>query len=894
MRQITNKYIIFLSVCFCLSAYPAKDNWNSNNERPDNEDQYQSLIRFAGNIHQFNNIFPQEKVWLQFDNTAYFQGDTIWFKVYATHATTLQRAPSKVVYVELVSPSGFILQTLKLPLIYGQSDGCFELKDKSTYQARMLRGIIDYPSGFYEIRAYTLNMLNFDNSCMFSRVFPVYQNTFNPFSGYESTVLIDQTETKSIRDVVIEKKKSPIIFECYPEGGSMIIGLESNIAYKATDKKGVPLAGYVTIENDDSIYSVTEHDGMGSFRVTPQSTKIKVLFHCESGNAETSVKGIKRNGYSIAVTNKNDSLLSITAIGSKKGDTDSLGMTVTCKGELIHFEPFVISNGKTINLDTYNWPIGVCRITVFNKLGEIIACRSIFHNNDKFAPPTIGVTFDSLNISPYSRIKMQLSLADRYKKPIHDRICIAVRDATDLGNSYQDNILTNLLLSSDIKGYIHNPEYYLESNDSVHRRALDLLMLVQGWERYDWNIMTLNSNFTEMHRIEEGLTLNGWILSKVGKNNKRNIDVRASVIHEGRKNVDLFSYITGKNGYFGFNLTPFFDKAKLNVNLYTTENKAKDARIRFERSIVPKIRVYNGNELLLNTSKNKVSYLIEKDQNDLFNSDSALFNYLDAGIMLEQVDIEARQYVDFDTFSAFDVEKDNDAMLDKGEYSTDVWGYLLNKGYPVHRSSPYDELNQYNVFYYVHDSEKILDQGIFEQALDIDLMDVKSILVYDKPMTFQYLSQLMPLKLKQALNENDTEYFNAISGFGEYYHDGNNDYSANYSSKKVFYYYLIDILIKDDWELSDNINHRKLGKRVSKVVGYSRMVDYYKTEYLDTPEGSLSQDFRRTLFWNPNVITDSMGNAQIEFYNNVYSRHFHISGSGITASGTPYCLDQDF
>ena len=132
MRQITNKYIIFLSVCFCLSAYPAKDNWNSNNERPDNEDQYQSLIRFAGNIHQFNNIFPQEKVWLQFDNTAYFQGDTIWFKVYATHATTLQRAPSKVVYVELVSPSGFILQTLKLPLIYGQSDGCFELKDKST------------------------------------------------------------------------------------------------------------------------------------------------------------------------------------------------------------------------------------------------------------------------------------------------------------------------------------------------------------------------------------------------------------------------------------------------------------------------------------------------------------------------------------------------------------------------------------------------------------------------------------------------------------------------------------------------------------------------------------------------------------------------------------------
>lgn len=41
-----------------------------------------SLQRYAGNIHQFNGIFPQEKVYLQFDNTAYFSGETIWIKGY--------------------------------------------------------------------------------------------------------------------------------------------------------------------------------------------------------------------------------------------------------------------------------------------------------------------------------------------------------------------------------------------------------------------------------------------------------------------------------------------------------------------------------------------------------------------------------------------------------------------------------------------------------------------------------------------------------------------------------------------------------------------------------------------------------------------------------------------
>ena len=53
-----------------------------------------TLMHLAGNIHQFNSEFPQEKVYLQFDNTAYFQGEVIWFKAFVTHATTLKSAPS--------------------------------------------------------------------------------------------------------------------------------------------------------------------------------------------------------------------------------------------------------------------------------------------------------------------------------------------------------------------------------------------------------------------------------------------------------------------------------------------------------------------------------------------------------------------------------------------------------------------------------------------------------------------------------------------------------------------------------------------------------------------------------------------------------------------------------
>ena len=53
-----------------------------------------SLMKFAGNIHQFNALFPQEKVYLQFDNTSYYTGETIWFKAFVTNASTLGRTQS--------------------------------------------------------------------------------------------------------------------------------------------------------------------------------------------------------------------------------------------------------------------------------------------------------------------------------------------------------------------------------------------------------------------------------------------------------------------------------------------------------------------------------------------------------------------------------------------------------------------------------------------------------------------------------------------------------------------------------------------------------------------------------------------------------------------------------
>ena len=108
----------------------------------DSSDYTKELMKFAGNIRQFNDLYPQEKVYLEFDNTAYFQGENIWYKAFVTHATTLENAPSGVLYVDFLAPTGQLLRQQKLEIVNGQANGSVSLLDEGTAQSREKRGIM--------------------------------------------------------------------------------------------------------------------------------------------------------------------------------------------------------------------------------------------------------------------------------------------------------------------------------------------------------------------------------------------------------------------------------------------------------------------------------------------------------------------------------------------------------------------------------------------------------------------------------------------------------------------------------------------------------------------------------------------------------------------------------
>ena len=198
---------------------------------------FQALVSYMQNVFQFSKVCQQEKVYLHFDNTAYFQGDVIWFSAYVVNAALQTPAQSKVVYVELLSPNGVVLKQLKLKVVDGKAHGSLPLVDTSTEEARALRGVTALPSGFYEVRAYTRTMLNFDDAGIFSRVFPVYEAPEKE-GNYNNPVMRRWDNPYDLQRAKAEKaKKLTVTF--YPEGGSLVQGVRSRVAFKAMDENGM-------------------------------------------------------------------------------------------------------------------------------------------------------------------------------------------------------------------------------------------------------------------------------------------------------------------------------------------------------------------------------------------------------------------------------------------------------------------------------------------------------------------------------------------------------------------------------------------------------------------------------------------------------------------------------
>lgn len=826
---------------------------------------FSRLKAFATHIVQFNNNCPQEKVFLHFDNEAYYLGETIWFSAYVVDAgTLLPIAKSRVLYVELLTPDGDIIASNKLKLVAGRCYGCLHLIGRSeTFSegfSNKVNVINALRSGFYEVRAYTREMQNFGEGRYFSRVFPVYDAP--EIDGDYSQMQFTTTKTeRSTNTRKTSKKADGLNIEFYPEGGALVEGVESRVAFRATDAHGLPakITDNLTINGQQV---AIEHEGMGSFTFTPtEESEREVNVTYEGKSYKFKLPKAEKNGYTMQVDNMQSDSIRISIARNKALYKTAIGATLMCRGNLAYFDTLRWNGNKAnISIGKEKLLPGVQQITLFTEKGEILAERMLFVRNGNMPNNVkIAISSDKDSYKPFEKVKIEAKVTDNAGTPVETFMSLAVRDGDiDNGGHYTDNICTDLLLSSDLKGYIANPGYYFESDDEQRNKALDLLMMVQGWRRYEWQTMAGVKPFKVTNYLEDGISIDGEVLALSHNKPLKDIQVYMRATSPDGTLVQNQNVTTNEKGEFNFKLEEFYGDWFLTLSLSKDNEKLdKDARIKINRAPMEHLRVFSQWET--NTPKPIVYY----------NTTTAA---LDKATQVEDFlvlpGVTVKEEKDLLDCEVYYIREEAEKFLDQGELMGNIAGYFPKKAPKFFSNVAADanEMTDPDRLYYKNLEVTIIpmrtDGSVWGSTIPkmhndnlalLDLDDIEYILFFNNPFAHTHLrishknmDEATPLL---SANDADRRYMMLV-----------------YPRKRAAVPYKIK------------------GHRSTYVEGFSTIKEFFSPDYKNAPLPG-ETDYRRTLYWNPLLRTDATGTAKAEFYNNGRCHIIKCDAATITPKG---------
>lgn len=469
-----------------------------------------SIGYFTKIVGKFNHVFPQEKLYLHLDNTGYFIDETIWFKVYQVCSNNDSLGGrSNIAYVELYNSTGEMEKQIKVKLNHGVGIGQIKLDD-------ILRG------GFFEIRAYTRYMLNWGKDAIFSRTLPIFEKPKTE-GDYSSPRLW----TPRAADVPSNREKPEgldknINVKFYPEGGHLVKGFKNRLAFELLDRQGQRLKAVCTLKQGEQtlMRTQTNSDGRAVVFVTPGDTPCTLSVVCDNGRStDIPLPAAETSGVALSVDMMQKSNIPIQLSATADWQGQTVGVTLMNNGKIYFCEEHALGDKPlTLSVPRREMKEGVSQLTVIDEHGQILATRMLFvYPRTKIAPISLSVDSVAGRIVKLSAQTLP-----------NTTFSLAVRDAGDQISGWDQNAASWLLLSSDLKGYIHHAAYYLESDDTDHRQAADLLMLVQGWRRYDFRMMEGKKNFAFDYPIERQMILNGQLYPVKKKQSVEGVDLTLS------------------------------------------------------------------------------------------------------------------------------------------------------------------------------------------------------------------------------------------------------------------------------------------------------------------------------------------------------------------------------
>lgn len=510
-----------------------------------------NIIRnLTGKLEKHQVLYPQQKVYLHLDKEKYEVGEKVWFKAYLADANSHKPDTSSTnLYVELINPSGYIVQTKLLKMENGLGKGDFSFQDT-------------VPDGIYKIRAYTNYMQNFDEEYFFHKNIYVSNPHFIQYAT--------RAEVKTVKHAHknITRKQSRFDISFLPEGGHLLSNINNKVAFKAINELGVgiEISGVLKDKKGKTIVQFSSsHKGMGAFEFSPEKgNKYTAIISTEDGKTmefpmpKQVDPGIclyaERSGDNIKVGIRNN-------ISRENMPANTIySLIAHIRGKVVFTADMDLTDQSTqsVTIPVKSLPSGILHLTLFNYKPAVISERLVFINND-----------DQLNISLVTNkyltnknepVNISVSVRDKNGEAVSSEFSLSVSTANARNTS--GNLMSYLLLKSDLKGFIEDPDYYFIDKSEKRIQALDYLMLTQGWRRFDWNSVILDQKLTLKYSKEKNIEITGRITRDFFALPVKEALVTLTIMDEFN---DVFTTRTDLKGNYSFPGLVYYDTVRVKI-----------------------------------------------------------------------------------------------------------------------------------------------------------------------------------------------------------------------------------------------------------------------------------------------------------------------------------------
>ncbi|RZL44192.1 MAG: carboxypeptidase regulatory-like domain-containing protein, partial [Pedobacter sp.] len=627
----------------------------------------------------------------------------------------------------------------------------------------------------------------------------------------------------------LKQTVSTVDLQFFPEGGQLIAGIPNQVGFKALKVNGLgaETKGSIIDEQNNEISTFTSgYAGMGSFFLTPEvgkTYKAKVTF--KNGAAKTyDLPKALESGINLQVINSNAEFINLKIIANEaffKANTDKNFFIVGQNTNVIYYAAKATLKSQVIitKIPKKNFPSGIAQLTLFSMQSEPLSERLAFILHPDGL--NLGLKSDLPTYKPRQKVKLTLD-AKSAGLPTAGDFSVSVIDEqkVPVDENSETTILSSLLLTSDLKGYIEKPNYYFTKTDDKKLADLDKLMLTQGYRRFSFKEI-LNGQYPKLSFLpEQGINITGMLRDRTGMPIKKG----AMRLMVAGKPISAET-VTSNMGLFNFQNLNFPDSSQVTISAKYNPNAA-NLMIMLDGSPAPAAaKNVNASDEVVNIDTVLSSYL---------NNSQKQYRYLRTLKTVEIKGAAAKKpsHADHSALSGLSMVPDH---LLSGERFANGCNFLLQCLRTMATGLTFDVEDFYVTRTYNQGNRTKVQ--VFLNGIPVDTRDINNVSATEVESVEIFLTDQLGT-VNRAYGTNGVLVINTKKAP---------------VGQKISKQELMDMIPK-----TNIITY--------SPMGYSKEREFYNPKYLPNAQIN-SNDLRTTIYWNPKAITDEKGNVSFEFFN---------------------------